>query len=182
MNYTPIKAAWITSVLFLAILLTLALFRANAAESGNEQESRTEELAKETQNPVANLISVPFQNNFNFGIGPNDATQWVLNVQPVIPITLNKDWNLITRTIIPIINQPSPAAGIPSAFGLGDINPQPVPFTGEFWQTDLGCWADDDVPDGYRLAAERWEVERGDGAGPSRAYHAGALGDRGAGE
>jgi len=46
-----------------------------------------------------------------------------LNVQPVIPITLNKDWNLITRTIVPIINQPSPASGIPSAFGLGDINP-----------------------------------------------------------
>ena len=50
-------------------------------------------------------------------IGPNDATQWVLNVQPVIPISLNKDWNLITRTIMPIINQPSPAPGIPSAFG-----------------------------------------------------------------
>jgi hypothetical protein len=68
---------------------------------------------------VANLISVPFQNNFNFGLGPNDVTQWVLNVQPVIPIPLNKDWNLITRTI----NQPSPATGIPSAFGLGDSNP-----------------------------------------------------------
>jgi hypothetical protein len=80
-------------------------------------------LQATTQNPVANLISVPFQNNFNFGIGPNDATQWVLNVQPVIPITLNKDWNLITRTITPIINQPSPGSGIPSAFGLGDINP-----------------------------------------------------------
>jgi len=57
------------------------------------------------------------------GIGPNDATQWVLNVQPVIPITLNKDWNLITRIIMPIINQPSSAPGIRSAFGLGDINP-----------------------------------------------------------
>src|SRR5271165_877009 len=56
-------------------------------------------------------------------IGPNDATQWDLNVQPVIPITLNKDWNLITRTIMPIINQPSPGPGIESAFGLGDINP-----------------------------------------------------------
>jgi hypothetical protein len=106
----------------LLLLLSLAL-SGNAAESTSEQESKTEELAKETQNPVANLISVPFQNNFNFGIGPNDATQWVLNVQPVIPITLNKDWNLITRTIMPIINQPSPAPGIPSAFGLGDINP-----------------------------------------------------------
>ena len=125
MKNIPIKAAWVSLVAssFVAILLTFSLFNGHAAESGSEQESQTEKLAKETQNPVANLISVPFQNNFNFGIGPNDATQWVLNVQPVIPITLNKDWNLITRTIIPIINQPSPAAGIPSAFGLGDINP-----------------------------------------------------------
>ncbi|MGA7875159.1 MAG: hypothetical protein WCA08_05810 [Desulfoferrobacter sp.] len=80
-------------------------------------------LAKEAQNPVAKLISVPLQNNFNFGVGPRNVTQWVLNVQPVIPITLNADWNLITRTIMPIINQPSPAPGIDSAFGLGDINP-----------------------------------------------------------
>jgi len=108
---------------FVAILLGLKLVGANAAEPSDEQESQTEKLAKETQNPVANLISVPFQNNFNFGIGANDATQWVLNIQPVIPITLNKDWNLITRTIVPIINQPSPAPGIRSAFGLGDINP-----------------------------------------------------------
>jgi hypothetical protein len=121
---TPGKAAWTTSVphIFVAVLLTFALLSANAAESVSDQDSKTEELAKETQNPIANLISVPFQNNFNFGIGPNDATQWILNVQPVIPITLNKDWNLITRTIIPIINQPSPASGIRSAFGLGDIN------------------------------------------------------------
>jgi hypothetical protein len=94
-----------------------------AGGSGKGDEEQTEALAKAVQNPVANLISVPFQNNFNFGIGPRDVTQWVLNIQPVIPITLNEDWNLITRTIMPIINQPSPAAGIPSAFGLGDINP-----------------------------------------------------------
>ena len=58
MNNTPIKIAWITSVptFFVPILLTFAFFSANAAESGNEQESKTEELAKETQNPVANLI------------------------------------------------------------------------------------------------------------------------------
>ena len=123
MKNTPRRAGWSIPVppFFLAFLLTFALFSANAAEP--DSESDTEKLAKETQNPIANLISVPFQNNFNFGIGPNDATQWILNVQPVIPITLNKDWNLITRTIMPIINQPSPAPGIGSAFGLGDINP-----------------------------------------------------------
>jgi hypothetical protein len=82
-----------------------------------------EELAKLAQNPVANVMSFPFQNNFNFGVGPSRATQYVLNFQPVIPITLNEDWNLITRWILPTINQPSPAPGIRSAFGLGDFNP-----------------------------------------------------------
>jgi len=86
-------------------------------------EAQTEELAKEAQNPVAKLISVPFQNNLYFNTGPNHVTQYVLNIQPVIPISLNDDWNLITRTIVPIINLPSPAPGAPNAFGLGDINP-----------------------------------------------------------
>ena len=101
---------------------TLAPADPSASGGGDEAESQ-EELAKAAQNPVAKLISVPFQNNFNFGVGPNDVTQYILNVQPVIPITLSEAWNLITRTIMPIINQPSPAPGISSAFGLGDINP-----------------------------------------------------------
>ena len=92
-------------------------------ESAKPTDTKAEELAKETQNPVAKLISVPFQNNFNFNIGPNHVTQYDLNIQPVIPISLNKDWNLITRTIMPIISQPSAGPGIPSAAGLGDINP-----------------------------------------------------------
>jgi hypothetical protein len=89
------------------------------------QEKRDEEteLAKKTQNPVADLISVSFQSNFNFGAGTNDATIYILNVQPVIPLKLTEDWNLITRTIMPIINQPSLFPGDESAFGLGDINP-----------------------------------------------------------
>jgi hypothetical protein len=125
MKNASMKVSWVTPVscFFWAVLVSVTINAGNAAEPASNEEAKTEELAKETQNPVANLISVPFQNNFNFGIGPNDATQWVLNVQPVIPISLNKDWNLITRTIMPIINQPSPAPGIPSAFGLGDINP-----------------------------------------------------------
>ena len=102
----------------------LTLAPAEPAEAGGGgEESNTENLAKAAQNPVANMISVPFQNNFNFGIGPNNAMQYVLNIQPVIPISLSKDWNLITRTIMPIINMPSPAPGVASASGLGDINP-----------------------------------------------------------
>jgi hypothetical protein len=96
---------------------------ATAPAEGKQGGASEEELAKLTQNPVANLISVPFQNNFNFGIGEKNAMQWVLNIQPVIPISLNKDWNLITRTIVPVINQQSPADGVSSEFGLGDINP-----------------------------------------------------------
>jgi hypothetical protein len=80
-----------------------------------------EELAKLAQNPVGNLISVPFQNNTNFNTGPLSGTQNILNIQPVIPIELNKDWNLITRTILPLIWQPEMLAGQGSTSGLGDI-------------------------------------------------------------
>ncbi len=67
-----------------------------------------EELAKLTQNPVGNLISVPFQNNTNFSVGPEERRQNILNIQPVIPISINDDWNVITRTILPVISQPAP--------------------------------------------------------------------------
>lgn len=79
------------------------------------------ELAKQLQNPVANLISVPFQNNFEFNLGPNDdGFKYTLNFQPVIPVSLNKDFNLIIRTIVPIISQDDVIPGT-SQGGLGDI-------------------------------------------------------------
>ena len=111
------------AALMMALLLAGAF---PAGEAGAAEDSETE-LAKKTQNPVADLISVPFQNNFNFNTGTKNATVYVLNVQPVIPFKLTPDWNLITRTIMPIINQPSlfpgPNSISGSAFGLGDINP-----------------------------------------------------------
>ncbi|ANY83610.1 hypothetical protein BB934_35740 (plasmid) [Microvirga ossetica] len=67
---------------------------------------KTSDLAKAAQNPIADMISVPFQNNFNFHVGPHDQLQDILNIQPVIPITLDRDWNLITRWITPVISQP----------------------------------------------------------------------------
>jgi len=78
------------------------------------------DLAKQLTNPVASLISVPIQSNWDFGTGPKDAGSLVLNVQPVIPFRLNNDWNLISRTIVPVRWRDSPADRINSAFGLGD--------------------------------------------------------------
>jgi hypothetical protein len=86
----------------------------------------TEALQKATQNPVASLISVPIQNNNNFGMNPGYRTQDVLNIQPVIPIGISKDWNLLVRWITPIVwqplpNQPStPETGV---YGMGDMVP-----------------------------------------------------------
>jgi hypothetical protein len=80
-----------------------------------------EQLAKLAQNPVGNLISVPFQNNANLNYGPLKGTQNVLNIQPVYPIDLNSDWNIITRTIAPIVWLPSLFPGDTSVSGLGDV-------------------------------------------------------------
>ena len=83
-------------------------------------ESDTQALAKAAQNPIGNLISVPFQNNTNFDIGPDERTQNILNIQPVIPLGVSKNWNMITRTILPVISQPAP--GPDRTDGLGDLN------------------------------------------------------------
>ena len=78
-------------------------------------------LAKAAQNPVADLISVPMQLNMNFGTGPEDDVQNVLNIQPVVPFSLGEDWNLITRTILPLISQPDFGVYSKRENGIGDI-------------------------------------------------------------
>lgn len=96
-----------------------------APRSGTSEAKRTAELAKQAQNPIADLISLPFQNNTTFRVGPQEErTLNVLNIQPVIPVPLSKDLLLVTRTIVPVINQPTSPTGRESLFGLGDINPQ----------------------------------------------------------
>ena len=78
------------------------------------------ELAKKLSNPVASLISVPFQSNFDFGMGSGSGWRYTMNFQPVIPVALNSKWNLISRTILPIIHQHN-VAGTGTQSGLGDI-------------------------------------------------------------
>ena len=80
------------------------------------------DLAKAAQNPVASLISIPFQFNFNSGGGLGAGTLFNLNVQPVIPIKVTKDWNVIFRTIIPFLSSPTPSGDQVS--GIGDIQLQ----------------------------------------------------------
>ncbi|WP_265594147.1 transporter [Haloferula sp. BvORR071] len=80
------------------------------------------DLAKKLSNPVADLISVPLQGNLDFGLGPGGGTKFTLNIQPVIPISLNEDWNVISRTILPVIDQEGISyGGVDDEFGLGDI-------------------------------------------------------------
>jgi hypothetical protein len=79
--------------------LTLAV--ESQAEAGE-----ADKLAKELANPIASLISVPFQANEDWGYGPSgNGYKFTLNIQPVIPISISKDWNLILRTIFPIVSQ-----------------------------------------------------------------------------
>ena len=94
-----------------------------AQQKPTDEEAQAQSLQKATQNPVASLISVPLQNNTNFDIGPFDRTQNVLNIQPVIPIGVSKQWNLIIRWITPIISQPAPGTLNLEVFGIEENTP-----------------------------------------------------------
>jgi len=101
-----------------ALLVAIAMLQGHAVYADEATE-----IAKQAQNPVASLISVPFQDNINFGVGPESLVQNVLEIEPVIPLKLNDDWNVITRTIIPVVEQPTLAPGVGNVTGLGDVQP-----------------------------------------------------------
>jgi hypothetical protein len=109
-----------TTLAIFLVLLSIIMAAPATAQTKGKAES-TEELQKAAQNPIADLISIPLQNNFNFGVGPQDKMQYVGNIQPVVPIHATESWNVITRTIVPLIYQPELAPGVGDVFGLGDI-------------------------------------------------------------
>ncbi len=110
----------------------------SGASSQQSAQTTDSDLAKKLQNPVGDLISVPFQNNVNLSVGPHGGTQNVLNIQPVIPVHVNETWNIITRTVLPLVWSPSNEPGRSVPFGLGPtsfsafLSPS-VPTNGWVW-------------------------------------------------
>ncbi len=159
-----LSLAWLASAIMLIGPTDVVAGKGDGVIEPGEEEMG--ELARSVQNPVANLISVPFQNNANFDFGPREKTQNVLNVQPVVPFELSGDWNLITRTIVPIVSQPSLFKGQDRETGFGDTTfsafLSPVKPGKLIWGTGpvvLLPTASDD-----RLGSDKW------GIGPSAVF------------
>jgi hypothetical protein len=133
--------------------------------AGDDEKAKAAEMAKKLANPIGALISVPFQSNFDFGGGPaGDGFQYKLNLQPIYPISLNQDWLLISRTILPIVYQEN-LSGTSSQTGLSDtvqsffLSPVKPTRGGWIWGAGpvlLLPTATDDL-----LGAKKW------GAGPT---------------
>jgi hypothetical protein len=106
-----------SSIRFVIAVALAAVPLAVPAQTGDA------DLAQELTNPIANLVTIPIQFNFDRDVGPaDDGSKLTTNVQPVIPFDFGEDWNLITRTIVPVVYQDDIFPGAGSQFGLGDIN------------------------------------------------------------
>jgi hypothetical protein len=110
------KRMLVGAILACVLSATTARAQQPAAAEGDSAD-----LAKQLSNPIASLVSVPFQFNWEQNVGPSDLTRFILNVQPVMPFTVNEDVNLIVRVIAPLVSQPPLVADGAAAFGIGDV-------------------------------------------------------------
>lgn len=122
------------------VLLWLAPFVANAQQkpAAPSPAGNSQELADKLANPVASMISVPFQNNLDYGIGPYNGSKYTLNIQPVVPLKITPKLNLITRYILPVVDQRDITSDHSSQFGLSDMTvsgwlTSPHPKNGFIW-------------------------------------------------
>ncbi len=116
----------------ISVAVTLGIAVSGLSTPGNAQGQKTGDLAAAAQNPIASMISLPFQNNTYFDIDPDDETANSTLVQPVLPFSLNENWNVITRAIVPFVyvegfhasnpHVPNATIDVNSTFGLGDVN------------------------------------------------------------
>jgi hypothetical protein len=109
------------SVAALVALLSMPAGAALAQEPAKPAPEDRADLAKKLSNPISDLVSVPFQFNWEQGVGPNEDTRFILNDQPVMPFTLTKDVNLIARVIVPLVRQPALFEGGAPTFGVSDV-------------------------------------------------------------
>jgi len=107
-------------ILIIFFYLAILIIASVKAMSQEKPGASAQELADKLSNPVAAMISVPLQSNLDYGIGPYNGSKYTLNVQPVVPIQLSKNLNLITRYIIPIVDQRDITGDHSSEFGLSD--------------------------------------------------------------
>jgi len=131
-----------TGLIWLALIFAVSFGVPSFAETSGDQDAETSEqdtetsenassdgpatgdasnLATKLANPISSMISAPFQFNYDTGLGETDADRWILNIQPVFPFELSEDWNLISRTIVPVIDLESPTVGGKNVSGVGDI-------------------------------------------------------------
>ena len=107
---------------FVFVFISAPIFAQETKEATPSEDAEAAALAKATQNPLAAMYSLPFQNNTTFGVGDKKKSQNVLNIQPVIPIGLSDGINLINRIIIPVVTQPYGNDGVNSSTGIGDVS------------------------------------------------------------